>query len=146
MHSTQMTVSPNGRQSRLHESPVTKWKDKIMIASSLCFALDSRTMCIDHCSRWIRVHWSRSLTWYWNKWSNVWFASTKTSMTAMMHPNVTYRMLWMATICANKSTGSHCVFRKPDFIFIACFRWFGPIYKVLRVLWRAPFYCAHFFL
>lgn len=58
------------------------------------------------------------LTWYWNRWSNVWFAPTKTSIMAINMPKLTYRIDWTAIIWAINSNGSHCVFRNPVFIFI----------------------------
>lgn len=61
----------------------------------------------------------RTLKWYWNRWSNVWFAPTRTSITAISSPKLTYRIDWTAIIWATSSDGSHCVFRNPDFIFIA---------------------------
>lgn len=61
---------------------------------------------------------SKELTWYWNRWSNVWFAPTNMSMIAIINPKQTYRIDWTDIICAMSNNGSHCVFRKPVFIFI----------------------------
>lgn len=62
----------------------------------------------------------KQLTWYWNRWSKVWLASTKTSIIAIIKPSVTYNIVWIAIIWAVSSSGSHCVFLKPDFIFLLC--------------------------
>lgn len=66
---------------------------------------------------WVRI--LKILTWYWNRWSNVWLAPTKTSINAMMKPKLTYRTDCTAIIWAIRSSGSQVVFRKPVFIFIA---------------------------
>lgn len=58
------------------------------------------------------------LTWYWNKWSNVWLAPTNISIKVIIIPKLTYRLDWIAIIWTHNSIGSHCVFRKPPFIFI----------------------------
>lgn len=126
MHSIQTTILRNGHPNRLHEFPA-KQRKLHHISSGSYLALYEEDL----------IHMPiKALTWYWNKWSNVWFASTKISITATMQPNVTYKMLWMATICANNSTGSHCVFRKPDFIFIGCFPLTWPQLQFLDTFYR----------
>lgn len=80
--------------------------------NKLKWCITRRTDCLSY---WFRA----MLTWYWNRWSSVWFAPTRMSIIAMRNPKQTYKIDCTAMIWAMSNNGSHCVFRKPVFIFIA---------------------------